>query len=147
MRKLSLVEAMDRRPAGVPSLRTRPTCRVALVLVSLVLGGLAFPPAVSAAAVSVGWSQRTPATSPPARDGAAMAFDPGGGGVVLFGSCCKFNFFEIDDETWTWDGTTWTQKTPSTRPPARWAPAMGLRRGHRQGRPLRGPELARPALR
>ena len=35
------------------------------------------------------------------------------------------------DDTWTWDGTTWTEQTPATSPPARTDAVDGLRRGHR----------------
>src|SRR5260370_14362349 len=30
----------------------------------------------------------------------------------------------VNNETWTWDGTTWTQQTPLTSPPARASAAM-----------------------
>ena len=62
------------------------------------------------------WTLRTPATSPPARYGAAMAFDTVRGEVVLFGgngAAGRLN------DTWTWNGTTWTQKSPATSPSAR----------------------------
>ena len=64
------------------------------------------------------WTPRHPATSPSARDSMGMAFDAARGDVVLFGghasgTCCN------QADTWTWDGTTWTQQHPATSPPGR----------------------------
>jgi hypothetical protein len=52
-----------------------------------------------------------------------MAYDAATGTVVLFGgqswsSECVFG------DTWTWDGTTWTEQAPATRPSARGEGAM-----------------------
>jgi hypothetical protein len=63
------------------------------------------------------WTQQTPATSPPARAYASMAYDAATGTAVLFGS-------DPSADTWTWDGTNWTQQAPATSPPAREAAAM-----------------------
>ncbi len=56
------------------------------------------------------WLLRQPANSPPARAMHAMAYDPIGRRVVLFGgrSGLANTASELDD-TWTWDGTDWTQ--------------------------------------
>jgi hypothetical protein len=64
------------------------------------------------------WAHQTPATSPAPRSVAMMAYDGATGNVVLFGGCCNSSDSWFDD-TWTWDGTTWTQQTPATSPPAR----------------------------
>ena len=70
----------------------------------------------------VTWTKRSPTTSPPVRDNAAMAYDPASGNVVLFGGAnstdrpCKAAQF---GDTWTYDGTTWTQQSPSTSPAGR----------------------------
>jgi hypothetical protein len=61
------------------------------------------------------WTEQYPATSPPARDVASMAYDPATGNVVLFGG---YGGSPLND-TWTWDGTTWTEQTPATFPSAR----------------------------
>jgi hypothetical protein len=45
--------------------------------------------------------------SPQARSGAAMAYDPAIGKLVLFGGLGPLN------DTWTWDGTSWTQVADS----------------------------------
>ena len=60
--------------------------------------------------------------SPSARSGAAMAYDAATGTVVLFGGV-KDSGGTLAD-TWTWDGTTWTQQHPATSPPARYDAAM-----------------------
>jgi hypothetical protein len=68
------------------------------------------------------WARQSPAASPPARYNAAMAYDPVSGNVVLFGGAsgidrpCKAAQF---DDTWTYDGSTWTRESPSTSPPGR----------------------------
>ena len=62
------------------------------------------------------WIQASPATSPPARNGAAMAYDAATGTVVLFGGGSGVT--DLGD-TWSWDGTGWTQLSPATSPPAR----------------------------
>jgi hypothetical protein len=51
-----------------------------------------------------------------------MAYDPAIGKLVLFGGAVSSpNPFL--DETWTYDGESWTRQYPATSPPARWAPA------------------------
>ena len=46
-----------------------------------------------------------------------MAFDPHHSQVVLFGGL-NFNADEFYNETWSWNGTTWTQiNTPHQPPP------------------------------
>ena len=49
------------------------------------------------------WAVQTPAADPGPRQYVPMAWDPGGGDVVLFGGCCG-----AKGDTWTWDGTSWT---------------------------------------
>src|ERR1022692_1720023 len=75
----------------------------------------------SAAATSTSaWTQLFPATSPPARYYAPMAYDPGTSQLVLFGG--NFGSGNFGD-TWTWDGTTWSLLS-STGPSARQGAAM-----------------------
>jgi hypothetical protein len=50
-----------------------------------------------------------------------MATDPVSGHVVLFGG---LNGTTHLADTWTWEGTTWTQQHPSVSPPARNAAVM-----------------------
>jgi hypothetical protein len=63
------------------------------------------------------WHLAKPATTPPARRDAAMAYDDALGAVVMFGGWnpvvggpAKLN------DTWAWDGSTWTQLFPATVP-------------------------------
>jgi Galactose oxidase, central domain len=55
------------------------------------------------------------AGQPPARTNAAMAFDAADGTVVLFGGEGKSGSLR---DTWSWNGSGWTQAHPSTSPPA-----------------------------
>ena len=64
-----------------------------------------------------GWSQLSPAASPPARVSSGMAYDPTTGTVVLFGGGNASGV--VFGDTWTWDGVTWTQQFPPVSPPAR----------------------------
>jgi hypothetical protein len=64
------------------------------------------------------WAELSPATSPPARYGAAMAYDPATSTLVLYGGANGSGGYLND--TWTWNGTTWANVTPSTgNPPGR----------------------------
>jgi hypothetical protein len=71
-----------------------------------------------------GWAKERPADKPPGRDSASqMARD--GDHVVMFGGTicpelCEY-FFR---DTWTWDGTTWTQQFPATSPRGRYGGAF-----------------------
>lgn len=71
-----------------------------------------------------GWHQLAPATSPSARTSPAMAFDAAAENVVLFGG--------VDgagrplNDTWTWDGNTWTEHRPPVSPAARQFDAAGM---------------------
>ena len=53
-------------------------------------------------------------TGPAARGGAMMAYDPAIGKIVLYGGWNGAGTFYSD--TWTFDGTTWTQLTPTASP-------------------------------
>ena len=66
------------------------------------------------------WTQHFPASSPPPRGG-SLAYDATRGRIVVFGGdngggdCCRVYY----GDTWTWDGTTWTQHFPPSAPSAR----------------------------
>jgi len=70
----------------------------------------------------VDWTQKFPVTSPSPREDYAAAYDANLQRVVLFsgvrGSCPP-----VDDLTWTWDGTNWTQESPAASPSGRWGAA------------------------
>ena len=80
------------------------------------------PAAVQASpATALTWTKQHPASHPPARTGAAMAYDAATGTAVLFGGGSNLG---VLGDTWTWDGTTWTQQAPAASPPARAQAAM-----------------------
>jgi hypothetical protein len=76
------------------------------------------------------WTQKFPATVPAPRSDAAMIFDRMRSQAVLFGgkivvgqTCSSFfgcvDNYQAVNETWLWDGTTWLQAEPATRPSPR----------------------------
>jgi len=69
----------------------------------------------------VTWTKLSPATSPTARDDAAMAYDTSTGDMTLFGGYIGETVLK---DTWTWNGTTWTKLSPATSPPARYLASM-----------------------
>ena len=66
-----------------------------------------------------GWTQLRPVASPPGRRDAAMAWDQARQRLVLYGGRYTLNSSTAQGDTWEWDGTTWTQLTPSQSPGAR----------------------------
>ncbi|MGH9126546.1 MAG: Kelch repeat-containing protein [Acidimicrobiales bacterium] len=77
------------------------------------------------------WTQlaKAPAPAPTARTGAAMTFDAARGDIVLFGGASTGSggtTSGLQADTWTFDGTNWTQQTPGSGPPARTAAAFGF---------------------
>jgi hypothetical protein len=78
-------------------------------------------PAIVAAGSSTGpaWTDLTPATSPSAREAALSAFDPATGQLVLYGGATYFfspGKVSVDNDTWTFDGTTWSRHVTSVSP-------------------------------
>jgi len=67
------------------------------------------------------WSQRTPAPTPTARYQTTLGWD--GTNIVMFGG--QVASFTYTDETWLWNGTTWTQSTGGVTPPVRASAAAG----------------------
>ena len=69
------------------------------------------------------WTKLSPTTSPPIREGASMVYDPALKEVVLFGGAWSlFGVMGINgylNDTWTFNGTTWTQLSPADSPSAR----------------------------
>src|SRR5262249_11910483 len=64
------------------------------------------------------WTQRMPSPAPPPRAYGAMAYDPLRHVIVLFGGLASGTQANLGD-TWEWDGTTWTDRTPDLSPAAR----------------------------
>jgi len=56
-----------------------------------------------------------PAASPPDLAGAAMAYDPAIGKMVLYGGVSDG---QVSDDTYTYDGTAWALQSPAATPPA-----------------------------
>src|SRR6266568_8646495 len=85
---------------------------IALLSVVGVLG--VFPPAVQASSsLGSNWARQAPASSPPARSNAAIAYDAATGTVVLFGGLTRTaSGIVVFSDTWTWDGSTWTKQNP-----------------------------------
>ena len=66
------------------------------------------------------WAQQHPATTPPARGSALLAYDAAHRQLVLFGGSDGNGHLFTD--TWTWNDGTWTQQHPASTPsPRTWA--------------------------
>jgi len=70
------------------------------------------------------WTQKSPQNNPSERDGDAMAYDSAHGQTVLFGGHYSYDFgflfySGLSNDTWVWDGSNWTQKSPQNRPSSR----------------------------
>ncbi len=62
------------------------------------------------------WTLRTPATSPPASWGSRLVLDTARNVVVLYGGYQISETYPPQDQTWEWNGTTWTQAFPVHTP-------------------------------
>src|SRR5487761_1470297 len=69
------------------------------------------------------WTKQAPPVHPSARRNAVIAYDAATSNTVLFGGCCHPDGSSFGD-TWTWDGTTWTQQHPATSPLVRYLASM-----------------------
>lgn len=66
------------------------------------------------------WTQKNPASAPSARRFHAMAYDALHQQLVLFGGITAVSgTIVVVGDTWVWDGSNWTQMSPSTSPSAR----------------------------
>jgi hypothetical protein len=63
---------------------------------------------------AAGWTPLSPPTRPSPRSGHVMAYDSTRMRVVLFGGTSGNG--ELLDDTWEWDGITWTEAQPSQWP-------------------------------
>ena len=72
----------------------------------------------------------TLAGNPPARADATMAYDPDTDDVVMFGGAGAGG--SLLDDTWLWNGASWSEAIPSQSPPARYMAQMAWDpQGHR----------------
>src|SRR5581483_8363800 len=71
------------------------------------------------------WHTLAPASTPGVRS-TALAWDEARGEVVLFGGQDDSGsaLGPLHDDTWVWDGQTWTQRMPLTAPPPRRSHAL-----------------------
>ena len=68
------------------------------------------------------WRQLAPTVSPSARSGSGITYDAARGEVVLFGggrATGSSSTAMAFDDTWTWQGNTWVQRTTPMQPSAR----------------------------
>lgn len=81
--------------------------------------------AFAAETAAQSWTQLTPAPYPTllARRAGGAAFDLIQGKVLIYGGLQSGPTLTLND-TWTFDGATWTQLTPATTPPPRWGHKM-----------------------
>ena len=75
-------------------------------------------------ATATTWLKLSPATSPSARSGPGMAYDPAQKLIVLFGGIAIGHNPEYLNDTWTFNGSTWSQLDPTASPPPRQLPGM-----------------------
>ncbi len=110
-------------PSGLDQWRERPARQFAparpwagplagVLAVALVAGGLG---AYFGIRASVGGPAGSSGATPSPRAGGAMAFDTNTGSIVLFGGTGSSGPLH---DTWTWDGSSWTQQHPAHSPPA-----------------------------
>jgi hypothetical protein len=69
------------------------------------------------------WTRQHPTTTPTPRSSASMAYGAATSTVMLFGGYRDIGAGALGD-TWTWDGTTWTQQRPATHPHRREGASM-----------------------
>lgn len=72
------------------------------------------------------WTKKNPRVSPQPRSMHAMVYDSSRGKVLLFGGGFMDDpsLWVAYDDTWEWDGETWSQLTPKTSPAGRMAHGM-----------------------
>ncbi len=71
-------------------------------------------PASATWRIDGGFTRLQPITSPPHRSDAGLAYCPATSEFVLFGG---FSTQGALTDTWTWNGTNWTQRFPAANPP------------------------------
>ncbi len=93
------------------------------VWLAAVAAGFLLATSPSAAQQSM-WARRS-TTGPSPRAGHAMAYDSARGVTVLFGGASGPSTSDtLFNDTWEWDGTAWTLRTPSNSPRPRVGGAM-----------------------
>jgi len=117
----------EQNPAGSPSARSAPMAYDAALQRVVLFGGSGNGTALFTDTWvwnGTTWTQQSPASAPSARSGASMAYDAGLGAVVLFGGAGNGMWQDSLNDTWVWNGTTWTEIQPVTVPPNRYSFGM-----------------------
>src|SRR5262249_50855331 len=70
------------------------------------------------------WTQLTPSIAPQPRIKAAMAFHAATGQMILFGGNSLLTTPYTCNDTWAWNGTTWSALSPATIPHRRYFHVM-----------------------
>lgn len=70
------------------------------------------------------WTEQHSTVHPAPRADSAMAYDAANNEIVLFGGQSDNPSSTVLDDTWTWNGTTWTEQHPASSPPARWGATL-----------------------
>jgi hypothetical protein len=78
-----------------------------------------------------GWTEIMANNQPPVRQGEFMEYAPDLGGVLVWSGDHDANYY-LQDDTWLWNGSTWTQLAATGTPPGRWWPAGGYDVRHSQ---------------
>ena len=110
--------------------RTLPAMVAVAALMAALVGGWpgrAYPASATGTSPVPLWRELTPTTAPAGRDLSSIAYDSGTGQLVLFGGTGTTGALA---DTWTWNGTTWTQQSPATSPgraPRRRWPSIPVR--------------------
>lgn len=86
---------------------------------------LALCPIASAADSSSAWRKLALAHNPQARANMAMAYDPVGKNIVMFGGYDGSSYL---NDTWIFNGADWVQLSPASAPPVRAASAISFDR-------------------
>ncbi|MEZ6036527.1 MAG: kelch repeat-containing protein [Planctomycetota bacterium] len=68
---------------------------------------------------TLGWAPKFTFVNPPVRRNAAMVFDSTHNNSVLFGGIFGAGNGTARGDTWTWNGTNWSQLSPATAPSPR----------------------------
>ena len=102
--------------------------RLSVLMCLLAGGGLAFAPSPADAALQatqsptrVEWQELQPPSSPPATVNAAMAYDVKNDLIVMAGGDFRG---PGSDQTWLFDGNTWSQPKLTVKPDYRAAASM-----------------------
>jgi hypothetical protein len=107
----------------MPILRSNPASWVLLAAATMLSICAGRATAASApTGPTVDWTTATPSASPPPLANAAAAYDDDTSTLVLFGGMNSLTH-SLSDQTWIWNGSTWTEaKMSAGQPPARqWA--------------------------